>query len=141
MKSLFNTSWKSSKQPRKQRKYLANAPNHLKQKQLSANLDKALRAKYNIRSLEVRSDDEVKVMRGKFKGKQGKVLSVIPRYSKIMVEGIEITKKNGEKVAVPLKPSNLKIIKAVDSDKKRFKKATKSTKVEEKPTKPKMEKK
>ena len=141
MKSLFNTSWKSSKQPRKQRKFLANAPNHIKRKQLSANLDKSLRVKYNTRSLEVRSDDEVKIMRGKFKGKQGKVLSVIPKYSKVMVEGIEITKKNGEKVAVPLKPSNLKIIKAVDTEKKRFKKAIKPAKTEEKASETKTEKK
>ena len=28
MKAEFNKSWKSSKQPRKQRKFLANAPNH-----------------------------------------------------------------------------------------------------------------
>jgi len=91
--------------------------------------------------LEVRSDDEVKIMRGKFKGKQGKVLSVIPKYSKVMVEGIEITKKNGEKVAVPLKPSNLKIIKAVDTDKKRFKKAIKPAKTEEKSSETKTEKK
>jgi len=85
MKSLFNISWKASKQPRKQRKFLANSPNHIKRKQLSANLDKELRVKYGQRSLEIRSEDEVKVMRGKFKGKQGKVSSVNVKYSQIIV--------------------------------------------------------
>jgi large subunit ribosomal protein L24 len=128
MKSLFNTTWKSSKQPRKQRKFLANAPNHIKRKQLSVSLDKNLKKKYERRTIEVKKDDEVKIMRGKFNKKQGKVLAVNVKYTKVQVEGIEITKKNGEKTPVWMRPSNLKIIKLDDTDKKRFKKASKVTK-------------
>jgi large subunit ribosomal protein L24 len=122
MKSVFNTSWKGSVQPRKQRKYLANAPNHLKRKQLSVNLDKPLRTKYGQRSIAIRKNDEVKVMKGKFKKKQGKVLNVDAKYTRVQVEGVEITKKDGEKSAVWVRPANLKIIKLDDSDKKRMKK-------------------
>ena len=50
MKRKFSKSWKSSKQPRKQRKYSANAPLHLKRKLLSVNLSKELRKKYGKRS-------------------------------------------------------------------------------------------
>ena len=73
MKRKFSTSWKSSKQPRKQRKYLANAPLHLKRKLLSVNLSKALREKVGKRNVVVKKGDKVKAMRGKFKNKQGKV--------------------------------------------------------------------
>jgi len=32
MKKIFSTHWKASKQPRKQRKYRAKAPLHIKRK-------------------------------------------------------------------------------------------------------------
>ena len=135
MKSLFSMTWKSSKQPRKQRKFLANLPTHLRQKQLSASLDKELKLKYNRRTIGLRKNDEVKIMRGKFTKKQGKILLVDPKYARVQVEGIEITKKNGEKTFVWMKPSNLKIIKLDDSDKRRLKNlikpvSTKDKKVE-----------
>ena len=108
-------------QPRKQRKFLANAPNHLRISLMGANLDKDLRKKYGIRSVSIRKGDEVKVLRGKFSKKQGKVIGIDRRKSKIQVEGLNITKKGGDKVLVWLRPSNVKIIKIEDSDKKRFK--------------------
>ena len=44
---------------------------------MSAPLSKDLRAKYNVRSMPVRKDDEVVVMRGHYKGQQtGKVTQV-----------------------------------------------------------------
>ena len=71
MKKKFSKKWKASGKARKQRKYVANAPLHIKKKFLSANLSKELRKKYG-RSLQIRKGDSVKVMRGKFKGKTGK---------------------------------------------------------------------
>ncbi|MAG39929.1 50S ribosomal protein L24 [Candidatus Pacearchaeota archaeon] len=136
MRSLFNKTWNSSVQPRKQRKYLANAPNHLRQKLLSAILDRELRTKHGIRSIAIRKNDEVKVMRGKFSKKQGKVLAVSLRDARVQVEGIEIAKKSGDKIAVWLRPSNLKIIKLDDSDKKRLKNVKKEVKKETKPKTP-----
>jgi large subunit ribosomal protein L24 len=122
MKQEFSTSWKASKQPRKQRKYLHNTPLHLKQKLMAAALDKLLRAKYQIRSLEVRKGDEVLIMRGKFKKKTGKVSEVDRTKIKVGIEGITITKKDGNKVKVWFHPSNIKIIKINEDDKKRIKK-------------------
>ena len=46
--------WKSSKQPRKQRKYIANAPLHIKIKLTGVNLAKELRKKYQKRSIPLR---------------------------------------------------------------------------------------
>jgi len=121
MKKEFSTAWKSSKQPRKQRKYVAKAPLHIKKKFVSVNLSKDLRKKHEKRNLPVRKEDVVKVKRGKFKGKQGKVLSVKLKMQKITVEGIQIKKLDGSKVNVNLRPSNLQIIELNLEDKKRLK--------------------
>ena len=90
MEKKFSLYWKSSKQPRKQRKYLANAPIHLKRKMLSSNLSKELRKKFGRRSVPLRKGDVVRITRGKFKGKIGKVLEIKTKNSKIYVEGIQI---------------------------------------------------
>lgn len=121
MKQHFSTSWISSKQPRKQRKYRMNAPNHLKRKFLSVNLDKPLREKYEKRNLVVRKGDEVKIMRGNFKGKQGKVGKIDLKNSRVEVEGAQRAKKGGEKLMTWFQASNLKIIQLNLSDNKRLK--------------------
>jgi len=115
-------SWKASKQPRKQRKYLANAPLHLRKKFVSVNLSKELRKKYGKRNVNIRKGDKVKVMRGKFKKKTGKVLKVELKTTKITVEGVQVKKIDGSKVNVKLMPSNLQIIELNLEDKKRIKK-------------------
>ena len=122
MKKKFSTAWKSSKQPRKQRKYVAQAPLHIKKKFVSVNLSKDLRKKHGKRNLPVKKEDVVKVMRGKFKKKQGKVLSVKLKMQKIIVEGIQVKKLDGSKVNVNLRPSNLQIIELNLEDKRRLKK-------------------
>lgn len=134
MKQEFSTSWKSSKQPRKQRKYNHNAPLHLQRKMLSAHLDKELRKKYSRRSLELRKGDEVKIMRGKFKKKQGKVDTVNLKKAAVSIEGIQNTKKDGTKTAVWIHASKLKITAINSEDKKRFK--TREKKAEPAKTKP-----
>ena len=73
MKNKFSRSWISSVQVRKQRKYRHNAPLHIKGKFLNANLAKPLREKYGVRSFRLRKGDKVKIMRGQFKGKEGKI--------------------------------------------------------------------
>jgi len=97
MKKKFSTKWKASKQPRKQRKYLANAPLHIKNKFLSVNLSKELRKKYGKRNLRVKKGDKIKILRGKFKKRIGKVKEVKPKMSKIYIEGIQVKKQDGSK--------------------------------------------
>jgi large subunit ribosomal protein L24 len=131
MKQKFSTAWKASSQPRKQRKYMFNAPLHLKRKFLSINLAKPLRSKYKKRSIVVVKGDTVKIMRGKFKKKQGKVSQIKMKLLKVYVEGIQIKKKDGSSVNVPLQASNLQIIELNLNDKKRLKTETaKETKQE-----------
>lgn len=121
MKKKFSKAWNSSKQPRKQRKYIANAPLHLKSKLLSVNLSKELRAKYSKRNIRIRKGDTVKVMRGKFTKKSGNVNKVDIRKNKIYVESINLVKKDGTKVFYPLNPTNLQITQLVIDDKIRKK--------------------
>jgi len=121
MKSEFNKNWNKSKQPRKQRKFIANAPIHIKHKLLSAHLNKSMNEKYRTRSIELRKNDEVKVMRGKFKGRNSKVTIVDSKNTRVQLDGINKPKKDGEKVPVWFHPSKLLITKLEDSDKKRFK--------------------
>jgi len=128
MKQKFIKSWKASTQPRKQRKYLANAPLHIKRKMLSVNLSKELRKKHEKRNIPVKKGDVVKIMRGKFKKKQGKVTSVNFKALKIFVEGIQAKKIDGSKVNVPLRASNLQIIELnLDDNKRKLKISTHSS--------------
>lgn len=128
MEKNFSTKWKASKQPRKQRKYVAKAPLHTKRKFMSVNLAKPLRKTNGKRNKVVRKGDVVKVMRGKFKKIQGKVLEVDVKRQKVFVDGIQTKKMDGAKVTVPLKPSNLQIIELGLEDKKRIKNKDKEVK-------------
>ncbi|MBS3070717.1 50S ribosomal protein L24 [Candidatus Pacearchaeota archaeon] len=121
MKKNFSKHWKESKQPRKQRKYLAKAPLHLRKKFVSVNLSKDLRKKYEKRNISVRKGDTVKIVRGKFKNKQGKVTEVKLKTATLNVEGIQVSKRDGSKANVKLQPSNLQIIELNLQDKERIK--------------------
>jgi large subunit ribosomal protein L24 len=119
MKKEFSTKWKASKQPRKQRKYKANASLHIKKKFVSVNLSKELRKKYQKRNIPVKKGDKVKILRGKYKLKQGKIIGVKLKISKVTIEGIQVKKQDGSKVDVKLQPSNLQIIELNLEDQKR----------------------
>jgi large subunit ribosomal protein L24 len=122
MKANFSTSWIESKQPRKQRKYRHNAPLHIKHKFLSANLSKELRKKHGKRSIPIRKEDEVLVMRGKFAKKKGKILTVSLATGRITIDGINRKKIDGTSINVPIQPSNVQIMTMAGSDRKRVNK-------------------
>lgn len=120
MKAKFKNSWNGSTQKRKQRKFRINAPLHIKKKLISSNLSKELRKKHNRRSIPLRKADTVKIMRGKFKGKKGKIESINLKFSKVYVEGIQGTKQDGNKFNIPINASNLQIEELNLEDKKRI---------------------
>src|SRR3989338_6647387 len=137
MKKAFSTAWTGSKLPRKQRKYRYNAPLHIKAKFLNANLSKELRKKYHTRSLQVRKGDTVKIMRGLFKDKKGKVDHVSVKETKVYVENITIKRKEGSIAFYPLQPSNMQIVEVNTDERRRFPEtAKKQTGQETKPSKP-----
>ena len=120
MKKQFSKHWKSSRQPRKQRKYRANAPLHIKHKLMSANLKKDLRKKYGRRSFPLRKGDSIKIMFGEFKNKTGKIALVYLKKLRVSIEGIQRTKKDGTKINVWFDPSNLQIQELDLDDKERI---------------------
>lgn len=122
MKKKFSTKWKASKQPRKQRKYRHKAPLHIRNKFLNAHLSKELAKKHGKKTVRVKTGDKVKVLRGKFKAKEGKIESVELKKSKAVITGIEILKKDGSKSRPMIHASNLLIIELNMDDKKRMKK-------------------
>ena len=128
----FSRSWKSSKRPGKQRKYAAKAPMHVRQKLLGASLTKPLRTSTGVRSLPVRTGDKVKVMRGDYKGKEGKVERVNLKSRRLYVTGIDRKKRDGSSSLYPFHPSNIQITELKTGDKKRIKKSTKKTAEEKK---------
>ena len=62
---------------------------------MCSNLSKELRKKYGKRSFPVRKGDEVKIMRGKSKGKTGKISVVESAKYRVAIENVQRKKKDG----------------------------------------------
>jgi large subunit ribosomal protein L24 len=121
MKKSWSKEWNASKQPRKQRKWRANAPLHVRGKLVSAHLSKDLRTEWKRRSVPLRKGDEVKVVRGEFAKKVGKVARVDLKKLKIFIEGVKRKKVSGQEVDVAIEPSNVMAIRLNIDDKERMK--------------------
>jgi len=96
---------------RKSRKAHFSAPSSVRRNIMSAPLSKELREKYNVRSMPVRKDDEVTVVRGSNKDKEGKVTSVYRLKYVIHVERVTREKTSGQSVPIGIHPSNVVITK------------------------------
>lgn len=129
---FWSKHWKSSKQPRKQRKYIYNAPLHVRYNFIAAHLSKELREKYKRRSFPVRKGDEVVVMKGKYKKKTGKIGRVDLKKIRVYIDGITRKKVDGSEIPVPIHPSKLKIMNLNLEDKKRLEALIRNLKKEEK---------
>ncbi len=127
---------------RKRMMYTASA--HLLSKQLGSHLAKSLKEKYHCKSLRVVEGDSVKVLRGEFKGIEGKVTKVSTEKRGIAIEGIKREKLKGGNVDIYIHPSNVIITSLNLEDKWRQNrlegqkpKPAKSAPAETKETKPK----
>ncbi|CAH7688574.1 large subunit ribosomal protein L26e [Phakopsora pachyrhizi] len=104
---------------RKSRKAHFQAPSSERRIIMSSSLSKELKSKYNVRSMPIRKDDEVLVVRGSFKGREGKVLSVYRKKYVIHVDKVTRDKASGQTVQVGIHPSNVVINKLyLDKDRK-----------------------
>ncbi len=121
MKHAWARTWKTSSQPRKQRKFAFNAPDHRRRKLLSVHLSSELRKKHGMRSLPLRVGDTIKILRGDAKGRTGKVERVDSGSFRIQIAGLEVSKKDGSKSPLLISPSNVIATDLVSSDKRRFK--------------------
>lgn len=104
---------------RKCRKAHFSAPSSVRRVLMSAPLSAELRSKYNVRSVPVRKDDEVQVVRGTYKGREGKVVQVYRRKWVIHIERITREKVNGQTVNVGINTSKVVVTKLkLDKDRK-----------------------
>eukprot|EP01035_Chromulina_nebulosa_P018752 gene18752-24519_t len=78
---------------------------------MSAPLSKELFKKYNVRSLPVRKDDEVIVVRGTHKKAEGKIVSVYRKKYIIHIDKLTRDKANGQSVPIGIDASNVVIVR------------------------------
>jgi large subunit ribosomal protein L24 len=107
--------------PRKQRKKLYEAPKHLRHKQFSALLSSDLKNSYKTHSVPVRKGDSVRVIRGEYRGFEGKVTELNLKKYRILVGGITREKTDGTEIPVQFHPSKVMITKLKLDDKWRKK--------------------
>ena len=117
----WSRQWKKSSNQTKQRNYVRKAPAHVRTTLVAGHLSKDLREKHKRRGMRIRQGDTVKIMRGQFKGKTGKVDRIDTKKARIHISGIGKTKKDGGKVLYPIRASNIMITDLNLNDKKRIK--------------------
>lgn len=82
----------------------------VRSKQISGSLSKELRKKYGKRSIRINVDDTVRIIRGEYKGIDGKVTKISTEKRGVAIEGIKKEKLKGEKIDVYIPSSNVLII-------------------------------
>jgi len=91
------------------------APYAVRSKQLSGPLSKELRKKYGKRSIRLSLDDSVRIIRGEYKGIDGKITKISIAKGGIAIEGIKKEKLKGEKIDVYIPSSNI-LITSLNTD-------------------------
>ena len=71
-------------------------------KQLGANLSKDLQKKYGKKSARVVEGDSVTILRGEFKGVDGKVSKISTQKTSVAIEGVKKEKTKGDKLSSQL---------------------------------------
>merc|ERR1711985_114312 len=117
--SVMKYSANVSSSRRKSRKAHFTAPSSVRRKIMSAHLNKELSSKYHVKSMPIRKDDEVIVVRGSHRGREGKVIQVYRKKYVIHIERVTREKSNGSTVNVGIHPSNVMITKLkLDKDRR-----------------------
>ena len=98
-------------------KQIYRATNQFRGKQAGSHLSKQLREKYGQRSVRIQNGDTIKVIRGEFKGVDGKVIKVSTAKHTIAIEGIKKQKRKGDKIDVYIDSSNVVITNLNTDDK------------------------
>ena len=124
---------KVSSSRRVNRRAYFNAPSHVRRILMSAPLSKELRDKHHVRRLPIHKDDEVIVVRGSHRGKEGKVTAVYRKKYVIHLDKVTIERPNGTPVPVGIHPSKVCITKIkMDHDRKAILERRDRSKLEEK---------
>jgi len=110
-----------SSQPRKMRALLHSGSICVRNKSLSATLSKDLKEKHSYDHVTLRKGDTVKIMRGDFKGIEGKVSKTFSKTGQINVEGVTREKLKGGTVQVKINASKVMVTSINMDDKLRRK--------------------
>ena len=92
----------------------------VKSKQLGSALSKDLHKKYGKRSVRVVEGDSVTILRGEFKGVDGKIAKISTQKSSVAIEGVKKEKTKGDKFDVYIHTSNLVVTSLSTEDKWRI---------------------
>ena len=80
-----------------------------KSNNICSNLSKNLKKEYNTKSLRIVKGDSVKIMRGEYKGVEGKVEKLNTVKGRLSIEGVQREKIKGGQVKVQIHASNVRI--------------------------------
>ena len=89
-------------------------------KQMGSALSKDLQKKYGKKSARVVEGDSIKIVRGEFKGVDGKISKISTQKSSVAIDGVKKEKTKGDKFDVYIHTSNLLITSLNTSDKWRI---------------------
>ncbi len=89
-------------------------------KQMGSALSKDLHKKYGKRSVRIVTGDSVTILRGEFKGVDGKVTQISTQKLSVAIDGVKKEKTKGEKFDVYIHTSNLVVTSLNSSDKWRI---------------------
>jgi len=89
---------------------LIHIPKHQRDKMVGAMLEDSLRKQYRRKTIRVIKGDSVRVMRGEYKGVEGKVEKVHTDRATFHIEGIQREKIRGGQVKVPIHSSKVMVI-------------------------------
>ena len=117
-------------------------------KQMGSALSKDLQKKYGKKSARVVEGDSVTILRGEFKGVDGKISNISTQKSSVAIDGVKKEKTKGDKFDVYIHTSNLVITSLNSEDRWRMaklegkdpRKQPKETTTKENKTEPKVEK-
>jgi large subunit ribosomal protein L24 len=91
-----------------------------KSKQLGSALSKDLHKKYGKRSVRVIEGDSIRIVRGEYKGVDGKISTISTQKNSVSIEGIKKEKTKGDKFDVYIHTSNLVVTSLNTGDKWRM---------------------
>ena len=112
---------------------LIHLPKHQRDKMVGAVLEDSLREQYRRKNIRVVKGDSVRVMRGEYKGVEGKVEKVNTGHATFHIEGIQREKIRGGQVKVPIPSSNVMVISLNLDDNYRSRKLQGATKAGSEP--------
>jgi len=89
---------------------LIHVPKHRRDRMVGSVLEDSLREQYGRKNIRVIKGDSVRVMRGEYKGVEGKAEQVNTEAATLHIEGIQREKIRGGQVKVPIHSSNVMVI-------------------------------